>query len=92
MCGIFGFVADHPRAVDFSSSELDTGLTRIRHRGPDGTGTWVSPNGQVGLGHVRLSIIDLEGGRQPMSDVQQRIWLVFRQYHPFTNHCQRCVA
>ncbi|KAJ7811065.1 putative asparagine synthase [Mycena olivaceomarginata] len=38
------------------------------HRGPDSTGTWVSADSRVGLGHVRLSIIDLETGQQPLSD------------------------
>jgi asparagine synthase (glutamine-hydrolysing) len=66
MCGIFGFITDVPWSKDISLHELNVGLKRIKHRGPDGSGTWVSNNGQVGLGHVRLSIIDLEHGHQPM--------------------------
>jgi asparagine synthase (glutamine-hydrolysing) len=66
MCGIFGLVANQSRAIEQSSTDLDVGLERIRHRGPDGTGRWVTDNGQVALGHVRLSIIDLEAGAQPM--------------------------
>ena len=77
MCGIFGFVADIPRAAERSQGELDTGLTRIRHRGPDGTGKWVSPSGQVGLGHVRLSIIDLETGAQPMHSDDGRYTIIY---------------
>ena len=77
MCGIFGFVANHPRATELSSAELDTGLTRIRHRGPDGTGKWVSPNGQVGFGHVRLSIIDLVTGAQPMHSDDGRFTIIY---------------
>ncbi|MEP6957109.1 MAG: asparagine synthase (glutamine-hydrolyzing) [Nitrospirota bacterium] len=77
MCGIFGFVTDRPRAIKLSSVELDTGLTRIRHRGPDGTGKWVSPNGQVGFGHVRLSIIDLETGAQPMHSDDGRFTIIY---------------
>ena len=77
MCGIFGFIADRPRAAAQSSVDLDTGLTRIRHRGPDGTGKWVSPNGQVGFGHVRLSIIDLEAGAQPMHSDDGRFSIIY---------------
>lgn len=40
----------------------------LRHRGPDGEGTWMHTNGHVGFGHCRLSIIDLEHGQQPMCD------------------------
>lgn len=77
MCGIFGLLADHPRAVEQSSGDLETGLTRIRHRGPDGTGKWVSDNGQIGFGHVRLSIIDLEMGAQPMHSDDGRYTIIY---------------
>ena len=77
MCGIFGFVANHSRATECSSSELDAGLTRIRHRGPDGTGRWISANGQVGFGHVRLAIIDLETGTQPMHSDDGRYTIIY---------------
>lgn len=77
MCGIFGFVADGPRVLEKSSGELDAGLARIRHRGPDGTGMWVSNNGQVGFGHVRLSIIDIETGAQPMHSADGRFTIIY---------------
>ncbi|MEO8544346.1 MAG: asparagine synthase (glutamine-hydrolyzing) [Betaproteobacteria bacterium] len=77
MCGIFGFVSDTPRSAGVSSTELDVGLERIRHRGPDGIGKWVSSNGQVGLGHVRLAIIDLETGAQPMHSIDGRYSIVY---------------
>lgn len=77
MCGIFGFVADGPRVLQKSSGELDAGLTCIRHRGPDGTGKWVSNNGQVGFGHVRLAIIDLETGAQPMQSDDSRFTIIY---------------
>ena len=77
MCGIFGFVSDSPRAAGMAFDELDAGLSRIRHRGPDGDGKWVCPYGRVGLGHVRLAIIDLETGAQPMHSEDGRFSIVY---------------
>lgn len=77
MCGIFGFVAKLPRSTVESSSELDSGMSRIRHRGPDGDGKWISGDGRVGFGHVRLSIIDVEGGAQPMTTGSGRYTIIF---------------
>jgi asparagine synthase (glutamine-hydrolysing) len=51
-------------------------MTRsISHRGPDDEGYYIA--GPLGLGFRRLSIIDLAGGHQPMSDEQQSVWVVF---------------
>jgi asparagine synthase (glutamine-hydrolysing) len=51
-------------------------MTRtIVHRGPDDEGYYVE--GPVGLGFRRLSIIDLDGGHQPMSDLAQSVWVIF---------------
>ena len=50
-------------------------LNTIRHRGPDDEGIYTS--GPVGLGHVRLSIIDLATGHQPLSNENGTIWIVF---------------
>jgi asparagine synthase (glutamine-hydrolysing) len=77
MCGVFGFVAKNSRSILESGKELDAGLEKIRHRGPDGSGKWISANGQVGLGHVRLAIIDVESGTQPMSSEDGRYTIVF---------------
>lgn len=77
MCGIFGVLGNQPRPSESCSLELDEGLTRIRHRGPDGTGKWISSNGQVGFGHVRLSIIDLETGAQPMLSADGRYAIIY---------------
>lgn len=77
MCGIFGFVATNKREVMLSIHDLDRGMERIRHRGPDGSGKWVSPDGRVGMGHVRLSIIDVEHGAQPMYSEDVRYTIVY---------------
>jgi asparagine synthase (glutamine-hydrolysing) len=50
-------------------------MAALTHRGPDDHGTYI--DGPVGLGHRRLSIIDLETGRQPMSNEDGSIWIVF---------------
>ena len=77
MCGIFGTVAGGARTFEQFSAELDVGLTRIRHRGPDGTGKWISGSNKVALGHVRLSIIDHETGAQPMHSDDGRYTIVY---------------
>ncbi len=59
MCGIFGIAGDAPL-----DGRLERSLATLAHRGPDAGGTFVRPG--IGLGHRRLSIIDLEGGVQPM--------------------------
>ena len=61
MCGIAGWVGD----VDADEAILRQMCDAIRHRGPDDEGYWIEP-GRVGLGFRRLSIIDLEGGNQPL--------------------------
>ncbi len=75
MCGIFGFLST--AAPPDGRGDLQRGLQRIRHRGPDGSGQWLSSDGRVGLGHVRLSIIDLETGAQPMHSDDGRYTIVY---------------
>ncbi len=50
-------------------------MVKLNHRGPDGRGKYLA--GQVGLGHTRLSIIDLGGGAQPISNEDKSVWIVF---------------
>ena len=51
-------------------------LRTLHHRGPDGHGVWTSPQGQVVLGHTRLSIIDLRTGDQPIANEDKSAWIV----------------
>ena len=63
MCGIAGIFAK-----TWTNGELTSMVSAQGHRGPDGTGIFIDPARQVGLGHNRLSIIDLtEAGSQPMT-------------------------
>ncbi len=65
MCGIAGiFHPGTPKPVE--PNRILAMIAAQTHRGPDGDGIWTAPG--VGLGHRRLSIIDLEGSPQPMSD------------------------
>ncbi len=54
---------------------LDRMIATLAHRGPDGNGTYV--DGDVGLAHARLSIIDHDGGRQPMCNEDGTVWVTF---------------
>jgi asparagine synthase (glutamine-hydrolysing) len=74
MCGICGKLNfDRQKPVDV---EILRGMMElIHHRGPDGGGEYIS--GPVGLGHRRLSIIDLETGGQPISNEDGSVWVVY---------------
>lgn len=73
ICGIFHYKSEAP--VD---RDLLARMTRaLVHRGPDDEGFHVSPDGRVGLGFRRLSIVDLAGGHQPMSNEDGTAWIVF---------------
>ena len=70
MCGIAGIVG----TLDPCGSDIAAMLQVLAHRGPDGEG--IFNDGLAALGHRRLSIIDLEGGRQPLRNAEGTIWLV----------------
>jgi len=79
MCGICGIYTR--RSEGFDEKLLKEMCRTIRHRGPDDEGIWISEDlryGKIGLGHKRLSIIDLsDAGRQPITNEDQSLWLVF---------------
>ncbi len=74
MCGICGKLNLDPNAV-VDPGLIQAMLDTIRHRGPDDQGVYFA--GQVGLGHRRLSIIDLNTGHQPLSNEDGTVWIVF---------------
>ncbi len=73
MCGIAGIYDLGGATVD--PAALSRMAEALRHRGPDDSGVWT--DGPVGLGHTRLSIIDLGGGAQPMSNPAGNLHISF---------------
>jgi asparagine synthase (glutamine-hydrolysing) len=74
MCGIAGFY-QYKDNTDNKINTLRNMLTRIKHRGPDESGIYLS--NKIGLGSVRLSIIDLSTGTMPLSNFDESLWIVF---------------
>ena len=83
MCGICGKLRTDGKPIDEGMLRKMTSV--LSHRGPDDEGVYISAQDaaisshvNIGLGHRRLSIIDLsEAGRQPMSNEDKTIWMVF---------------
>ena len=75
MCGITGIChIDGPDGISLDTLKKMVGV--ISHRGPDETGVYIDD--YVGLGHARLSIIDLSsGGMQPMHNEDKSLWIIF---------------
>lgn len=90
MCGIAAIFCD-AAAVD--PQALDAALRQLRHRGPDGVTTWLSADGRVGLGHARLSIVDIENGAQPVSNETGTVLAItngeFYDYRSLRDRLQR---
>jgi len=79
MCGIAGILALNGTLESASDAPPERTLGRmldaLAHRGPDDTGVWT--DGRCGLGHKRLSIIDLDNGRQPMVSAGGKVTVTF---------------
>src|SRR5213082_723001 len=71
ICGQYNFGTDAP----VRRRDIEAMTKTISHRGPDDEGYYI--NGPLGFGFRRLSIIDLGGGHQPMSDREESVWVVF---------------
>jgi asparagine synthase (glutamine-hydrolysing) len=74
MCGICGQF-NFGNAAPVQRRDIEAMTRAIVHRGPDDEGYYVS--GPLGFGFRRLSIIDLAGGHQPMSDQEESVWVIF---------------
>ena len=73
MCGIVASVSSRNRV---SSDGLLSAARRLVHRGPDAQTVWTAPHGRAGLGHARLSIIDLATGHQPIANEDESLHIV----------------
>ncbi|HEY3244487.1 MAG TPA: asparagine synthase (glutamine-hydrolyzing) [Phycisphaerae bacterium] len=71
MCGIAGIWGEPDEA------RLWRAVRTLKHRGPDDEGIWMDRATGVGIGMRRLSIIDLAGGHQPLSNEDGTVWIVF---------------
>jgi asparagine synthase (glutamine-hydrolysing) len=81
MCGLIAILSPE-RPVE--EGPLRRAMHALRHRGPDGEGCWLSPDRRVGLGHVRLGIIDLDTGAQPLlSEDGQLALIVNGEFYDF---------
>jgi asparagine synthase (glutamine-hydrolysing) len=74
MCGICGIFEPGSESI-VQRAMLKAMTDKIRHRGPDAEGFYSCAS--LGLAHRRLSIIDLEGGSQPLANEDETIWIVF---------------
>ena len=77
MCGIAGVIG-YGADGRTEAAEVTTLRDAQSHRGPDDAGLWLAKDRRTGLGHRRLSIIDLSpAGHQPMASGDERHWIVF---------------
>src|SRR5512141_1485693 len=75
MCGIAGSLALHRGGAPPERPDLEAMIAALRHRGPDEFGLY--RDRRAGLGHARLSIIDLATGQQPLANADDTLWIVF---------------
>jgi asparagine synthase (glutamine-hydrolysing) len=73
MCGINGYM----NPAGLAQSDIETMNNALRHRGPDDEGLFINAARTVGLGHKRLSIIDLASGQQPITNEDGTLTIVF---------------
>ena len=102
MCGINGIALSSRSGRHVDVDVLQRMRDVIRHRGPDDDGLYIDPSGTVGLGHRRLSIVDVAAGHQPMTNEDGSLFITyngeiynhsdFRESleaagHVYTTHC-----
>jgi asparagine synthase (glutamine-hydrolysing) len=87
MCGLVGAMSFAGSAFEMTGPYIERMRDRMIHRGPDGAGLWISADRHVGLGHRRLSIIDLSSAAdQPMATADGSLRIVFNG--EIYNHAQ----
>lgn len=78
MCGIVGALNFDGSSFMINEEYINKMRDTMVHRGPDGGGTWISKDSQIGFGHRRLSIVDLSNNaNQPMANEDKSIWITF---------------
>jgi asparagine synthase (glutamine-hydrolysing) len=78
MCGICGELINKKIASEVDPGVIELMRDTMAHRGPDGSGLWLSEDRKVGFGHRRLAIIDLSpAGAQPMTNEDGSIWIIY---------------
>lgn len=78
MCGLVGTLVFDQSSFRLSESYLTRMRDSLAHRGPDGAGLWIDRDRRMGLGHRRLSIIDLaDAAAQPMPNEDETLWIAF---------------
>jgi asparagine synthase (glutamine-hydrolysing) len=86
MCGIAGVLAFDKATFRATESLVTRMRDAVRHRGPDAAATWIDARGSIGLGHRRLSIVDLSPeAEQPMANEDGTLRVVFNG--EIYNHC-----
>ena len=75
MCGIVGFL--DPAVNSESTQVIQSMMDSIKHRGPDDQNHYVKPEHGLAFGHVRLSIIDISNGAQPMFSPDGRYVMIY---------------
>ena len=78
MCGLTGYLSRKANVIPVLRESLPAAVRALHHRGPDDQGVWFGADNVVGLGHARLSILDLTAhGHQPMISPDGRLAMVF---------------
>jgi asparagine synthase (glutamine-hydrolysing) len=78
MCGIVGALVFDQSSFRVTEPYVSRMRDVMTHRGPDGAGVWIATDRRIGLGHRRLSIIDLsEAATQPMCNEDGTVWVSF---------------
>uniref|UniRef100_E1TKB9 asparagine synthase (glutamine-hydrolyzing) n=1 Tax=Burkholderia sp. (strain CCGE1003) TaxID=640512 RepID=E1TKB9_BURSG len=82
MCGYVAIFSKQPR--DFQSKQLDAAMATIHHRGPDSRSTWLDPEGRVAFGYVRLGLVGLSNGTQPIvADEGDLVMMVNGEFYDY---------